>query len=263
MPNVPIGPYRLEASLPGFRIYAQTGIVLQVNAQPGDQRVLALGNLEETVTVEAAAPLVDVRSAGISDVVEQERIVELPLQGRQVTDLIVLAGVGRQTRQHLSAAEQLRQRRHLRRRWIAQRRGVHARRGDAQQHLRQRQPAVSLSRRAAGVPCRHRRSLRGEWDALGGRGQRGGRSPAPTVCTEMPSSFCATAASTRRAHLPRLAPTARSSDDGLNRNQFGGTVGGPIVRDKLFFFGGYQRTRAPLGAARQDGLRAHRRNAGG
>jgi hypothetical protein len=42
--------------------------------------------------VEAAAPLVDVRSAGISDVVEQERIVALPLQGREVTDLIVLAG---------------------------------------------------------------------------------------------------------------------------------------------------------------------------
>ena len=44
------------------------------------------------MSVEAAAPLVDVRSAGISDVVEQERIVELPLQGRQVTDLITLAG---------------------------------------------------------------------------------------------------------------------------------------------------------------------------
>ncbi len=47
--------------------------------------------------VEAAAPLVDVRSAGISEVVEQERIVELPLQGRQVTDLIVLAGAAVET----------------------------------------------------------------------------------------------------------------------------------------------------------------------
>ena len=40
----------------------------------------------------AAAPLVDVRTAGLRDVVEQERIVELPLQTRQVTDLIALAG---------------------------------------------------------------------------------------------------------------------------------------------------------------------------
>src|ERR687898_1292730 len=92
MPNLPIGPYRLEVSLQGFRTYVQTGIVLQVNANPVITVALAIGNLEETVSVEAAAPLVDVRSAGISEVVEQERIVELPLQGRQVTDLIVLAG---------------------------------------------------------------------------------------------------------------------------------------------------------------------------
>src|SRR2546426_1149706 len=36
LPNLPIGPYKLEASLPGFRTYAQTGIVLQVNQQSGD-----------------------------------------------------------------------------------------------------------------------------------------------------------------------------------------------------------------------------------
>ena len=39
----------------------------------------------------------DVRSAGISSVVENERIVELPLQGRQVTDLLVLSGAAVQT----------------------------------------------------------------------------------------------------------------------------------------------------------------------
>src|SRR4029453_1682541 len=59
--------------------------------------VLALGAVEESITVEAAAPLVDVRSAGISNVVENERIVELPLQGRQVTDLLVLSGAAVQT----------------------------------------------------------------------------------------------------------------------------------------------------------------------
>ena len=37
LPNLAIGPYRLEATLPGFRTYAQTGIVLQVNANPVDQ----------------------------------------------------------------------------------------------------------------------------------------------------------------------------------------------------------------------------------
>src|SRR5687767_15710220 len=85
MPNLPTGPYRLEVSLQGFRTYEQTGIVLQVAATPTINAVLGVGSLEETVSVEAATPLVDVRSAGISEVVEQERTLELPLQGRNVT----------------------------------------------------------------------------------------------------------------------------------------------------------------------------------
>src|SRR5687768_12380807 len=95
--NLPLGPYPLEVALQGFRTYVQTGIVLQVGATPTINAVLGVGNLEETVSVEAAAPIVDVRSAGIGEVVEQERIVELPLQGRQVTDLIVLAGAAIET----------------------------------------------------------------------------------------------------------------------------------------------------------------------
>src|SRR5882672_6539255 len=90
--NLPTGPYRLEVTLQGFRSYVQNGIVLQVGATPTINVSLELGNVAETITVEGAAPLIDVKSSGIRDVVENERIVELPLQGRQVTDLIVLAG---------------------------------------------------------------------------------------------------------------------------------------------------------------------------
>ena len=92
MSNLPTGPYKLEASLQGFRTYVQTGIVLQVNGNPTINVVLAVGNVAETISVEGAAPLVDVRSAGISEVVDNQKIVELPLQGRQVTNLIILAG---------------------------------------------------------------------------------------------------------------------------------------------------------------------------
>ena len=53
--NLPLGPYRLEVSLQGFRTYVQTGIVLQVGATPTINAVLAVGNLEETVSVEAAS----------------------------------------------------------------------------------------------------------------------------------------------------------------------------------------------------------------
>jgi len=95
--NLPTGPYRLEVALQGFKTYVQTGIVLQVGGTPTVNAVLSVGTLEQSVTVEAAAPLVDVRSAGISSVVNNQQILELPLQGRQVTDLIVLAGAAVQT----------------------------------------------------------------------------------------------------------------------------------------------------------------------
>src|SRR5205814_7769240 len=72
MTNLPTGPYKLEVSLQGFKTYVQTGIVLTLGATPTINASLGVGNLEETVAVEAAAPLVDVRSAGIGTVVEQE-----------------------------------------------------------------------------------------------------------------------------------------------------------------------------------------------
>src|SRR5437867_7747368 len=59
LPNLAVGPYRLEASLPGFRTYAQTGIVLQVNSSPSINVVLEVGQVTEQVEVEANAALVE------------------------------------------------------------------------------------------------------------------------------------------------------------------------------------------------------------
>src|SRR6188474_1033244 len=49
LPNLPVGPYRLEATLPGFRTYLQTGIVLQVGSNPAINPVLEVGQVAETV----------------------------------------------------------------------------------------------------------------------------------------------------------------------------------------------------------------------
>ncbi len=92
LPNLPIGPYRLEASLPGFRLFAQTGIVLQVNSNPAINIVLQVGQVSDEVEVQANAALVETRSTAVGQVMEYVRILELPLNGRQVTDLIVLSG---------------------------------------------------------------------------------------------------------------------------------------------------------------------------
>src|SRR5438093_1451077 len=92
LPNLAVGPYRLEAMLPGFRTYAQTGIVLQVNSSPVINVVLEVGQVSEQVDVQANAALVETRSSTVGSVVENERILELPLNGRNVTDLIALSG---------------------------------------------------------------------------------------------------------------------------------------------------------------------------
>src|SRR5213594_1833671 len=63
--NLPLGPYRFEVSLSGFRTYVQTGIVLQVGASPILNAKLSVGQLEESVTVEGAAPLVDERRGAL------------------------------------------------------------------------------------------------------------------------------------------------------------------------------------------------------
>ena len=91
--NLPVGPYRLEASLQGFRTYAQTGIVLEVNANPTLNVTLQVGALAETITVEGTAPLVETRNPGIGQVVTNEQVLELPLNGRQLTQLVLSAGM--------------------------------------------------------------------------------------------------------------------------------------------------------------------------
>src|SRR5437870_8333891 len=92
LPNLALGPYRLEAGLPGFRTFVQTGIVLQVNGNPEINPVLEVGQVTEQVEVQANATLVETRNSGVGQVIENERILELPLNGRNVTDLITLAG---------------------------------------------------------------------------------------------------------------------------------------------------------------------------
>ena len=89
--NLAVGPYKFEATLPGFRTYVQTGIVLEVNTQPVINPTLTVGQVSEQVEVQANATLVETRSTAVGEVIENQRILELPLNGRQVTDLITLS----------------------------------------------------------------------------------------------------------------------------------------------------------------------------
>ena len=89
LPNLPIGPYLVEVTKDGFSKYVQTGIVLQVDTNPTVDVSLKVGAVSEQVTVEAGAAQVETRSTGIGQVVDNQRVSEMPLNGRDVhrTDL--------------------------------------------------------------------------------------------------------------------------------------------------------------------------------
>jgi len=91
--NLPTGPYRLEVQASGFKNYAQTGIVLQVAENLTQNVALQVGALTETVEVQAGASMVETRDSSISQVIETQRIVDLPLNGRNLTSLLTLSGV--------------------------------------------------------------------------------------------------------------------------------------------------------------------------
>src|SRR3954466_4392530 len=237
--NLPTGPYRLEATLQGFRTYAQTGIVLQVGGTPTVNATLAVGALEESVTVDAAAPLVDVRSAGISTVVDNKAILELPLQGRQVTDLIVLAGAAVQ-----DSVPSRGQPGGVR---ISVAGGLPFGVGYTLDGASHNNPQTN-----AGLPLPFPDALQEFQVATGGLSAENGVKSGAAVNAVTKSganTFHGDAFEFLRdrhlnspQHFAPIGPDGTQVDDGLKRNQFGGTVGGPIVRNKLFFFGGYQGT---------------------
>src|SRR5438552_18311451 len=88
--NLPPGPYRLEATLQGFRSFQQTGITLQLGASPTINVTMAIGAVAETITVQANASLVETKNLGIGQVMTNKQVLELPLNGRNSADLLAL-----------------------------------------------------------------------------------------------------------------------------------------------------------------------------
>src|SRR5215472_346516 len=79
LPNLPIGPYLLEVTKEGFTKYVQTGIVLQVDTNPTVDVAMKVGSVSDQVTVEANTLQVEARTTSIGQVVDNQRIMEVPL----------------------------------------------------------------------------------------------------------------------------------------------------------------------------------------
>src|SRR5207237_1652573 len=71
LPNLPIGPYKVEATLPGFRTFVQTGIQLGVNQNPNLNVVMEVGQVSQEVEVQANVTMVETRSLGVRQVIER------------------------------------------------------------------------------------------------------------------------------------------------------------------------------------------------
>ncbi len=89
--NLPPGRYRIEVEKLGFKAVIQSGVVLHVQDALEVNFEMMLGSASESVTVEGEASPVDTESSTVGTVVEQRKANELPLNGRNVFNLIVLA----------------------------------------------------------------------------------------------------------------------------------------------------------------------------
>src|ERR1017187_8723155 len=93
-PTLPPAGYPLSVASKGFQTYQQTGLVLQADQSVTVHAKLSIGAATETVEVTTAVPQVDTTSGTLSQVIDQQRVVDLPLNGRNAAALITLvAGV--------------------------------------------------------------------------------------------------------------------------------------------------------------------------
>jgi hypothetical protein len=231
--NLPIGPYRLEVSKPGFSTYVQTGIILQVATNPTVDVALKIGAVNEQVQVEANAALVETQATGVGNVMETQRIVELPLNGREATDLIQYTGAA----------------------LVLGTAGNGGYPGTVQFSI--------AGGQAFGVAFWLDGSVyNNPWDLANMP------LPFPDALQEFKVETSTLTASNGVHAGGTVTGVTRSGSNGfhgdlfeflrngdlnarnffaptrdtLKRNQFGGTIGGPVVKNKLFFFFGYQDT---------------------
>jgi Carboxypeptidase regulatory-like domain len=85
------GSYRLVASAPGFKQFVSSGLVLQVNQSARMDIQLSVGQLSETVEVSAEAAMLETETSSRGAVIDQTKIVELPLNGRDYNQLALLS----------------------------------------------------------------------------------------------------------------------------------------------------------------------------
>jgi hypothetical protein len=234
VPNLPIGPYRIEVSKPGFATAVQSGIVLQVASNPTVNITLQVGAVSETIEVTADALMVETQTTSIGAVLENRRILELPLNGRNPVELIQLVGAavpaGRNGTAGFPGGLNI------------------AVAGGQLAGIGYQLDGTMYNNLfdAVNLPFPFPDALQEFKVETSTLTAQNGQHASAAVSASIKSG-------TNQFHgslfefFRNGALNARNffaaRRDTLKRNQFGGTIGGPILRNKLFFFAGYQGTR--------------------
>ena len=90
LPSLPVGEYSVAAEITGFKKKVLTGIVLQVNQEARLDLTLEVGAVTESVTITGEAPLMETQSAAVGQVIDNRYNTQIPLNGRDFSQLILL-----------------------------------------------------------------------------------------------------------------------------------------------------------------------------
>ena len=89
-PTIPTGAYTIAVEKPGFRKLIREGIALTAADTATVNLSLAVGDVKQAVEVTASAPLLEAQNADVSQLIDNRRIIDMPLNGRSFTSLILL-----------------------------------------------------------------------------------------------------------------------------------------------------------------------------
>jgi len=239
-PALPVGTYELTVTKSGFETYVQTGIVLTVNQAATQAVVLKVGAVAERVTVTANASLVTTTSPTTGQLVNQQSIANMPLNGRQAQSLVFLVpGANDVTDQYCG---------------VGCEGGAYP--GEQYANVNGGGPnGVNYQMDGAdnndtymntNLPFPDPDAIQEFNVQTGNMSAEYGNAISGVVNIVTKSGtneFHGDAFDFVRNYLFDARNYFAPTRDTLKQNQFGVTLGGPIKKDKLFFFGSYQGTR--------------------
>ena len=239
IPLLAVGNYQVRVEKQGFTPFLQQNVLLQVNTDVLVEARLEVGATTEQITVRSQASLVQTNSSALVQVVDQQRVVDLPLNGRNVLQLVTLnAGVSDRNVPATIQGSNLGFGVYQVRVAINGARGINA--NFLLDNADHNEAQTNLPRPFPNVDAVQEFSVQtSSFDAQYGRGVGG---VVNVVTKSGTNEFHGTLFEFFRNYQLNAA-NFFSGRDALKRNQFGGAIGGPVWKDRTFFFVSYQGTR--------------------